>query len=317
MQREVIVPENEQEWLALRRKDITSTMSPALFNVSPYMTAFELYHAKASGFDVEFPENERMTWGKRLEPVIAAGIAEDNGWELRKITEYVRLPHLNMGSSFDYEVICPYRGKGILEVKNVDGYVHYKQWVDGEAPPHIEIQLQHQLEVKGDCKWGVIGAFVGGNKPTLYERAYDPDMGAGIRRTIATFWKNVAEKNEPKADFYRDGHVIRALYQGREDLADKTKDDNFAALVSQYNRAKEMRTFHEREEGAAQVAIIKALGNHAGAYTQGHKVEVSTIKESQGTLITSDMVGTYTGGRKAHNRLYVKDLGSKDGRQSE
>ena len=49
MATEVIAFRSEQEWLDLRKKDITSTDVAALFNLSPYKTEFELYHEKLSG----------------------------------------------------------------------------------------------------------------------------------------------------------------------------------------------------------------------------------------------------------------------------
>ena len=42
MATEIIVPSNQEHWLAMRKLDVTSTESACLFGESPYMTHFDL-----------------------------------------------------------------------------------------------------------------------------------------------------------------------------------------------------------------------------------------------------------------------------------
>src|SRR3990172_11795006 len=117
---ETIKPKNEAEWLSLRMKDITSTEISALFGISPYSTEFELWHRKKNKLYVDFEETERMTWGLRLQNAIAKGIAEDQGWKVRRMNEYIRIPELRIGASFDFSIEGKDIEPGILEIKNVD-----------------------------------------------------------------------------------------------------------------------------------------------------------------------------------------------------
>lgn len=312
MQRQLIVPKDQKEWLSLRLRDVTSTQSSALFDLSPYLTRFELYHAKASGLSLDFEENARMTWGKRLEPVIAAGVAEDNGWQLRKINEYIRIPAIRMGSSFDYEVVCPKRGKGILEVKNVDYYIFNRKWVDEQAPEDIEIQLQHQLEVKNDCAWGCIAAFVGGNQPEQFIRERDRAMGAGLVRTVTQFWDDVGNQREPEPNFDRDTDVIKKLYAGTEEMLDRVSDHDLEALLTAYQSATRLEKDYKKQARNLAGQIFRRLGNSRGAYTRQYRVKTSPVAENQGTLVTLDMVGSVINTRKGHHKLYVKEMGNDD-----
>ena len=50
---QTITPSSKQDWLKARTEDITSTEVSALFGISPYTTAFELWHRKHDGFEVE------------------------------------------------------------------------------------------------------------------------------------------------------------------------------------------------------------------------------------------------------------------------
>ena len=83
---ETIQIQSQDQWLAERVKDVTSTEVSALFDLNPYLTQFELYQQKSTGQVVKIPENTRMKWGKRLEAPIALGVAEDEGWDIAKDT---------------------------------------------------------------------------------------------------------------------------------------------------------------------------------------------------------------------------------------
>ena len=179
----IFIPSSKEEWLELRKNDITSTEVSALFGMSPYMTEFEVWHRHKNNITSSFKENDRTVWGDRLETAIAKGIAKDNKWNVIPKKEYMRREDIRAGSSFDYAIVDLIKNEegkmigwtetSLLEIKNVDSLIFKENWIieDGElveAPPHIELQLQHQLMVSGIDK-GYIGALIGGNKIKVIE----------------------------------------------------------------------------------------------------------------------------------------------------
>lgn len=254
MQTEIITPKDEAHWLELRKKDITSTDVAALFNLSSYCTPFELWHRKKSQDDVEYEEKEWTKWGKRFEDSIARGVAEDEGWIVEPFKDYVRIPELRMGASFDYTIMEPdgtegfghaqkWKRAGLLEIKNVFHMIFNQQWEkddDGnyEAPPHIELQVQHQLMVSG-LPYGYICAMVGGNKVILIKREPDLEIFALIRSKVAEFWDSIEANKEPEPDFQRDTKAISQLYNVAEPgrVYDAFGDDDMFKLVQNYIRA--------------------------------------------------------------------------------
>src|SRR5262245_1850578 len=111
MAREVVPYVNEQAWLAERLRDVTSTEVAALFDASPWITCFELYHAKRERVVEARADNDRMRWGRRLQDPIAHGVAEDQGLDVRRMNEYIRNPEARLGASFDFEITGA-RGRG-------------------------------------------------------------------------------------------------------------------------------------------------------------------------------------------------------------
>ena len=309
MKREIIHPASEEDWLKLRKSDITSTMCSALFGLSPYNTVFELYHAKKGNLSLDIEENDRMAKGKRMEEYAANEVCIEHGFtDLRRMDEYIRIPELRMGSSFDFEVVCPERGLGLLEMKAVE-YSQYKEkWEDNEAPEHIEVQVQHQGMCAGSkYKWYGIAVFY-----TLYDheliiREPDVSMQKSMASAIKKFWHDVDNDKEPDADYYRDGEAIKELYEiHTEELADLTEDDDMDILLSKHVRLKSEEKELTAEIKAVQAEIYERLDGYKGAYTATHKTSITQIKDTPAKTITEDMVGQEYGGRKGQKRLNVK-----------
>jgi predicted phage-related endonuclease len=303
----MLFPKTRDEWLKIRESHISSTESAALFGMSPYMTIFELAVLKKDPTLDDFTENERMTWGKRLERAIAQGIAEDYGVKVRAISGYASLGDHKMGASFDYEIVGlkeldPEKGDfkawevdqtlrnlytdygpGVLEIKNVDGFVYKNDWKDDEAPAHIEIQVQHQLHAI-ERNWAAIGVLVGGNKQVLLTRTRDWDVGAKIQAKIGKFWRGIAAGHMPPVTFPQDADIIRQLYKYAEpnSVLDYQKEadeagDRLHQLAWQHDEATKLKSAAEQHHKATGAALLMAMGTTEKALFIDMTVNASTV----------------------------------------
>lgn len=302
MSAEIIQIENREQWLAERAKDVTSTEVSALYGLSPYKTEFELFHEKRDGLIVKLEENERMKWGNRLESIIAHSAAEEHGWNIQKLDVYMREPTYRMGSSFDFEILSSENGPGILEIKNVDGLQYHKNWIDDgqgniEAPEHIEMQIQHQMEVSGRS-WTALVALVGGNQLKVVYRNRDTDIGNDIRQKVAGFWERVLNNVPPPADYSVDADFIIKLHQRANDGELLEADHDLEALIWQYQLLNKEADAKSRLKDEYRAKILERIGTASKVISQYGSLSCSMTKESPGTLVTPEMVGTYIGGRK-------------------
>lgn len=182
------------------KQTISATESPALFNVSPWTTRWMLFQKFARGVDIDPEEDVRMTWGKKLEPLVMQHAAEELRLEARpNAATYHRRGRL--GCTRDATIICPDRGPGALEVKCVFDYRTWMQdWQGGKAPPrHYDIQLQQQMCVGDEVtpfEWGVLAAWVAG-EVYYFERKPIPDLWEKLETEARTFFWEVEEDLEP------------------------------------------------------------------------------------------------------------------------
>ena len=307
---EIINTTSEAHWLSLRKQDITSTESAALFGMSPYLTHYDLWHRKHSGNVPEFKTNERMKWGNRLESAIAHGIAEEQGWKVTPMKEYMRLPTSRIGSSFDF-VITNLDQPVHLEIKNVDFLAFRDGWIENddgsvEAPEHIEMQVQHQMMVSG-FKLAYIGAFIAGNRGVVIKRERDEEVIAAIRQRIADFWHSVEANQEPAPMMPDDAAAVIRLNQYAQPgkILDAGSDANIAALVAEYKRAAKEASDAADDKEVAKARLLEAIGDAEKVLLDGWTISASIQAETPPTTITAEMVGQSYGGRKGFRNLRI------------
>lgn len=310
---QILTPESEEQWLGWRAENINSTESAALFELSPYLTAFELYHIKTGNIDDGFTETERTKAGKHMESSIAEFAAAELGLEVEPFKDYVVDTELRMGSSFDY-VVKSGKYKGwIMEIKNVDFMVYRSEWEEDEAPAHIEVQVQHQMELVG-APGTIIVALVGGNKLKHIFRERDEEMGRGIRNAIMMFWQGVASGMEPAPDFAKDSDMVIKMHQhaGHETL-DAREDTVINSMLEEYDQLSQVAKAAEEAKHAKKAEILDHVGDkYLKVVGEDYTLSCSMTKDTEPTLITEAMVGTTFGGRKGYRMFRLNKPKKKE-----
>jgi putative phage-type endonuclease len=318
MTTQYLLHESQADWLAARNLDITSTEASALFGLSPYETLFELWHRKNEGGGNGLDDNERMQAGRHIEPAIAALAAERYGIIVAPFKYYARDPIARMGSSFDYEIVgvsdtVPAdtslrdlylaHGPGILECKNVDGLVFRRKWTDDETPAHIELQLQHQLEITGRG-WGAIVALVGGNKLETYSRLREPTVGIAIRQAVSKFWRSIAANEAPPPVMPDDAEALIALNQFSDGTALDLRDDEWTAgIMAEYTAASATIKALEERQTVIKAQVLERAGPAGSILYAGGKVSATQTADNPGKPITPEMVGQIIGARKGYRQF--------------
>jgi putative phage-type endonuclease len=284
MNTEIITPTSREEWLISRTKDVTSTEVAALFGLSPYQTEFELWHRKRNGTIVELEPNERMAWGTRLQDAIANGIAQDRDLRIRPAPEYMRLPDLRMGASFDFFILDENdKPDGHLEIKNVDGLVFKQSWTENdddeiEAPPHIELQVQQQLAVSG-LRYAILGVLVGGNRLVTIHRLPDPAIIEKMKARVVAFWAAVDAGIEPKPNFEQDADFLVSLYgyAAPGSVYDASGDNEIGALVREYIHAGDIAKTYEVRRTQIKAQLLATIGEAEKVVGDGFSISAGVV----------------------------------------
>jgi predicted phage-related endonuclease len=293
-----------------RAAHVGASEAAALFDCSPYLTRFELWHRKKGNIDTpEFnamsddgtPDNERIYWGVRLEAAIIEAAKERYGYIDRE--QVGRLSNgKGLGGHPDRRVICPERGPGILEIKTADWLVR-KGWGD-EPPEHYLLQSQAYQGLDG-VEWGDVLVLVGGNKLERFRYSFRPKIYAEIERRVAEFWQSVEANDPPPADYTRDLATITELTrEGTGETIDLRTDNLAADAAARYLWAREARTKAQAEEDAAKAELLDKLGAASVGLINGFMLRATDVAA---VADREAKPGEIIKGRRGYRRITVKE----------
>jgi predicted phage-related endonuclease len=285
-------PKNREEWLALRRQDVTASAVGALLGVHPYLTYFELYMEKSGRLppdpDDLIDQNGAMLRGQLLESVgIEAIHRQHPEWTVEpniigKGGRYYRDPDFFIGATPDALVNCPERGTGIIQIKSVEPSIFRKTWMqDGDEPmPPAWIMAQVIVEaVMTGVQWAaVVPVRVGHSIDVdLIEIPIDMDVYARIKKEAAEFWMRIADMRPPQPDYRRDGKLLAQLLGPDDGTSISLAGDNeFCEAVAMRTALKERMKETEEDLKFYETLIKDRMGSASIATTASYIVTNKT-----------------------------------------
>lgn len=285
-----------------RATHVGASECAALFDCSPYVTRFELWHRRKGNIDaVDLSGNERAEWGLRLEPAIIAAAADRFGYSLEETPR--RLSNDKGLGGHPDQLASDERGPGIIEIKTADWLV-FKQWGD-EPPEHYLLQAMAYAGLAGR-QWCDIVVLVGGNRLERFCYDFRPKIYAEIERRVEAFWQSVEADEPPPADYTRDLDTIADLHrEGSDETIDLSADNLAHEAAAAFLFAKQARLDAEKREDAAKAELLDKMGTAGVATLNGFLVKATTVAAVPDRPAQP---GEIIKGRRAYRRLNVKEV---------
>lgn len=286
----------------------------ALFDASPWLTQFELYHRKRGTIATpEFnarnpdgsPVNARIHWGVKLEALIAEEACERFGYHPLETPKRVTNGR-GLGGHPDKVVWCPVRqAKVVLEIKTVD-WLQRKKWGD-EPPSQYLIQPNTYAGLCEALHFDVIAFVMGGNSDLeRFQYDFRPRLYSETERRVAEFWADVAADREPPVDYSRDGKtLIEVLGEPTEELADLRDNLDAEQEAMDFLAAKARRDEAEAAMDVAKTRLIERIGTAGTALLPGHRIGANRTKD---TPDREAKAGEIIKGRRGYRRFDVKEI---------
>lgn len=293
-----------------RARHVGASEVAALFDCSPYLTRFELWHRKKGTISRPdfmadgMPNNERIEAGIRLEPAIIAWACDRWGYVRRETPKHLSNGN-GLGGHPDQCVICPERGPGILEIKTADWLVA-KKW--GEEPPlHYLLQNQSYQGLE-KVLWGDVVVLVGGNQLRRFQYDFRPKLYAEIEARVTAFWQSVRADDPPLPDFTRDGDTLaEVLGEPTDEVIDLRHDNADDHLACEFLALKAAAKAATDRAEAIKCELLLKIGDAGRALLPAHSIGANQTKGSPDKEITAAMVGEIIKGRRGYRRFDVKE----------
>jgi len=240
-----------------RRKIIGGSDAPAVCGVSPYRGPVDVWAQKVGLVQPDEREEEYLILGETLEPYVRAKYARETGAVVERggFILHDRIPW--MGCHTDAFIGHPTKGRGVLQIKTT-GFED-EEW-QGGAPVHVNVQLQHEMEVVG-VAWGVVAVFFGA--PVLHTKFFeyesDRDFVGELIEVEAAFWKHVENKTQPTASAL-DARILKRLFPGVT-AAEIELPPEAAEWHLNYLKGGELAKQGQQLKDGAKARLAQALGD--------------------------------------------------------
>ena len=269
---------SRKDWLALRRKGIGGSDCAAACGLSRWKSPLQLFVEKTSGVKIE-ENNERMEWGKRLEPLIRNTFAEKSGLavvECPVMFAFKEYPY--MIANVDGIVTEKNGSKSLLEIKSVGEYAS-SDWDEG-LPIEYYLQIQHYLAVT-DLKKAYCAVLIGGNKFSHQVVERDNDTIDTITALEYDFWNNHVLKGIPPAVSDKDSDILNYLYP-KSNSATAILPTEADEIINEYLEIKALEEELKKKKALAENKLKSILGdNEGGQSAAGFSVNWKSVNSNR------------------------------------
>ncbi|MFG2400718.1 YqaJ viral recombinase family nuclease [Streptomyces lydicus] len=259
-----------EEWHAARRSGIGGSEIAAVLGISPYESAFSLWHRK-QGLIAPVAESEEMYWGKVHEPGICRRFAELHP------EHSLTVAPTYAAAARRWQIANPDRlwGPDLLEAKTARTAEGWGEPGTDEIPVHYRAQCLQYLDVLGRRRcW--VAVLIAGSEYREYVVEYDAAEAALLRDAGAGFMASLADGTRPDIDGHTSTYqAIKELPDGLDDIdieiAAELRDEYFAAL----DAAKDADTEKRRLAGL----VLDEIGTGHRAVVDGRTVATRTVHD--------------------------------------
>ena len=186
-------------------------------------------------------------------------------------------PILRIGATPDTIAHDPERGLGTIELKNPHPYFYARNWVNGEPPLWMALQVLTAAKLM-DAEWAAVGALRVGHKIEfdLTEIPLHDGAWQALLDAAGEFWRCVETDTPPVPNYKRDLAVIAAMYpQDDGTTIDLSGDNELINALVERERVKEMIKAAQ-DNCDAYDALIK---HKAGPHETHHRRRLSLRAE--------------------------------------
>jgi predicted phage-related endonuclease len=261
-----VVLDSEAQWHELRSKNIGASESCVLLGWG-YSSPFELYMQKIGRLaQPDLSQDERVVIGQSIEAGIATAAEKLLGVVLTQAKAYVTHPTITgMGCTPDYMMLTADAGHVPVEVKAVAWDRWADEWNPGnepddeiEPPPHIAIQLQHQLACCGS-PYGFVLVLVAGSRLRLIRQNRHAALIAQIENAVSEFWQRVKEERPYSPDLTIDLSAMQKVYRTHEGTVDFSGNAELETLVATYAKHQQGEAAAAKLKEATKAQIVEWL----------------------------------------------------------
>ena len=275
--------ENQEEWLAERKKSIGGSDAGIICGYNKYSSPFALWAEKTGAIEPEdLSTKESVRLGNDLEDYVAHRFFEETRLKVQRCNCTFRNDDFPFAhANIDREVFE--HGKVGLEIKTTSNYEYIHLCEKGEYPPQWYCQMLHYMMVTGWKKW-YLAALCIGKGLYIFEINRTPEIEKEIQALADIergFWKQVEENIPPEIDGAKSTtETVAKMFD--HNIDDKTCDlTSVEVQLREYQaiskQIEQLRSLQEEKANRIKTFMADAEKGVCGAYNVSWKVQERKI----------------------------------------
>lgn len=271
---------SNEEWLRWRQKGIGGSDVAPILGISKWSSVVDIWLSKTNQKHDDCVQNEAMTWGHILEPVIRNHYREVTGKKVIEVHAILQNEeHPYMLANIDGLTETPSGEPAILECKCVSEYKR-SEWDNDSVPYYYVVQAMHYMVVTG-ISVTYFAALVGGNSFIIREVHADKEMQKMLVAIEADFWRKVVNMERPApdaSDACKD--LLDSIYSGG--ISEKiVLPDEAVEWLDLYLEATELENDAKERKQLASNNLKAIMGDYNMATCLGHTVSWKPVSSER------------------------------------
>ncbi|MFL4904878.1 YqaJ viral recombinase family protein [Streptomyces sp. MMS24-I2-30] len=261
------------EWNEARKGlCITATEIAAVVGLSPWQSAFSLWHKKANLPTAPFETSPQMTWGSRFEDDVAEEFAE----------RHPEHPLLTTGTwrhrDRAWQRATPDRlhGNRLVEIKTAASADGWGPDGSDEFPVHYRCQVTWQQDTLGLYEPAHLAVLILPYDYREYVIEYDPDDARILRDAAERFLRTVREGERPPID--GDTATYQTIRVQADGLEDRDVEIPFGTAI-RWDDAYTALAKASADLTQVRGEVLDLIGNGKRAVCEGRRIAYRTVRD--------------------------------------
>lgn len=260
----------------LRSRGVGASEVGAVVGVDDRRSAFDVYAVKRGLVTMDFSNNQRVQWGRRIQQAIAQGYEEQTGrvtvWDDKIKAHHKRQWHL-----FTPDAFCAHE-PGLVECKNLafDQRDRFGEPGTDQVPDVYNCQAHWQMAGAEDREWVDFAVLVGGNSLQIYRVDRDREIEGILIETVERFWfDNVLAQKPPEMRATDTARLYLKTRFPRNSGTLRTPTGDEMVLIESFLLKRAVLKAATKEYDDAEVKIKAAIGDDDGWRFAGTKDRIT------------------------------------------
>lgn len=270
-----------QQWLDIRKNSIGGSEIAQACGLNRFRAPLALWAEKTGVVKRTVEDNDKMMWGRILEPIVKQHFSKITGYEVKEVPQILALAAYPFLTA-NLDGICIVDGEPcVLEVKTTS---FASDWEEGGCPIEYFLQCQHYMFITGMQKAYLV-VLIGGSDFRYIKIDRNDELISAIECKAINFWNNNILKNIPPAPSATDNELMAKIYPSNDSTI--VLHNDYAAILEELEGVKQLEADVKKQRDELEAKLKMVLGESKSNNATCGDWKISWKESSRSTFDSS------------------------------